>query len=160
MRGQVRVVLGLLQSKASMQSVVPLSRTWGSCESRIVGARQGWRCKECNELLPANYHLDHIVPLWKGGSNDIETNAQVLCVPCHATKSLEEERDRLDQRWAARQAAVDLARTKPDIAAPKNSVDPFLIDNPFLRYSFTPFRQRRPQHQYYRRRRRHREKWY
>lgn len=60
-----------------MLGVKPLSRKWGTCESRIVGARQRWTCNVCGDTLPAMYHLDHVVALWKGGSNDIETNAQV-----------------------------------------------------------------------------------
>ena len=92
------------------------------------------------------YHLDHVVALWKGGSNDIETNAQALCVPCHTTKSLDEERERQDQLWEARRAAIEAASAGPDPVdrKPKKArkprptdadfVDP-LLENPFLKYA-------------------------
>ena len=138
-----------------MQAVEPLSRTWGACESRIVGARQGWKCEACGEMLPAMYHLDHVVALWKGGSNDIETNAQALCVPCHTTKSLDEERERQDQLWEARRAAIETARAGLGLADPTPTkarkprptdtdfVDP-LLDNPFLKYAHVPDRRFQP----------------
>lgn len=50
-------------------------------------------CQRCGCLtsldndgaLPA-FHLDHKVPLHKGGE-DVESNCQVLCVPCHDAKT-------------------------------------------------------------------------
>ena len=35
-----------------------------------VAAKQGWRCAVCNELLDETYEIDHIVPLFRGGTND------------------------------------------------------------------------------------------
>jgi len=134
-----------------MHGIKPLLRTWGACESRIVGARQGWKCNGCGEILPAMHHLDHVVPLWKGGSNNIENNAQVLCGSCHTTKSLHEERERQDQLWAARHAAIQAARAAPETADSKpkrvrkprptdiDFVDPLLDqNNPFLKFVFVP----------------------
>ena len=100
-------------------------------------------------MLPAMYHLDHVVPLWKGGSNDLETNSQALCVTCHTTKTLNEERERQDQLWAARRKAVEAARAAdPKFKAVKRPrklkptdcafVDPVLDNNPFIQYAFIP----------------------
>ena len=36
---------------------------------------------------------DHEVPIWDGG-HDIEPNLQLLCQPCHATKTADEARRR------------------------------------------------------------------
>jgi len=37
--------------------------------------------------------LDHIVPLWAGGSNEV-SNLQWLCVPCHRDKTAREAKER------------------------------------------------------------------
>ena len=51
-----------------------------------VAANQKWRCASCKRLLDETYELDHLEPLFEGGSND-ETNLQALCKRCHAMKS-------------------------------------------------------------------------
>lgn len=38
------------------------------------------------------WHVDHIVPLFKGGAGIGLDNVQVLCVPCHHKKTAEERR--------------------------------------------------------------------
>ena len=55
-----------------------------------VAANQKWRCASCKQLLDETYELDHLKPLFKGGSND-ETNLQALCKRCHAMKSAMEQ---------------------------------------------------------------------
>ena len=136
-----------------METIVPLARKWGSLEARVVGARQGWRCNVCQEVLPATFELDHVVPLFRGGSNDIETNAAALCTSCHATKTLHENIDRHNRLFAQRRAAVEAARAaappeprdpwpkaskrKP---APPDLTDPVVDANPFLKYAFVPYK--------------------
>ncbi len=43
------------------------------------------RCISCPESLKRGYHIDHIIPLSKGGSND-RKNIQLLCQPCNNQK--------------------------------------------------------------------------
>ena len=63
-------------------------------EKRIVGARSGWKCEQCNSILDETYECDHKIPLWKGGGDTID-DLQALCVSCHKKKTLVEEVERL-----------------------------------------------------------------
>ena len=58
-----------------------------------VGEKFGWRCAcGCGQKLSFDYHVDHIIPLWEGGSN-AESNLQPLNPRCHTLKtSLENQR--------------------------------------------------------------------
>ena len=48
-------------------------------------------CKRCG-TRNAN-HVDHITPIWKGGSN-LHTNLQTLCETCHTIKTAEELKEK------------------------------------------------------------------
>ena len=52
-------------------------------------------CQECkrNGRVAMGAAVDHIVPLWKGGSDD-DVNKELLCTPCHDVKSAREARER------------------------------------------------------------------
>ena len=52
----------------------------------VVCERQGNRCAGCKDLLECTREIDHINPLWRGGSNSL-SNLQALCPNCHARKS-------------------------------------------------------------------------
>lgn len=56
---------------------------------RVVACNQDWKCNHCKEKLPANYETDHIIPLFRGGTNE-KANLQALCNNCHAQKSIME----------------------------------------------------------------------
>jgi len=51
-----------------------------------VCAKQGWRCNYCQELLGDVFIVDHMVPLFLGGSNE-EFNLQGLCPSCDRFKT-------------------------------------------------------------------------
>ena len=50
---------------------------------------QKWKCACCRKSLRDGYHLDHIVPLSKGGLN-IDQNVQLLTPECNMRKSVKD----------------------------------------------------------------------
>jgi hypothetical protein len=53
----------------------------------IIGLhqKQKGRCAVCLTNLAVSYHVDHIIPLRRGGGND-KSNLQLLCVSCNCSK--------------------------------------------------------------------------
>ena len=64
-----------------------VKRSVSESKKKIVASSQGWKCKHCNILFDATYEIDHKVPLYKGGTNDID-NLEALCRNCHGKKTL------------------------------------------------------------------------
>jgi hypothetical protein len=54
---------------------------------KIVAARQQWKCGQCSQLLDETYEVDHIIPLYKGGSNH-PSNLMALDPICHRKKTI------------------------------------------------------------------------
>ena len=51
-----------------------------------LGENQKWKCVYCYINIKNIYHVDHIIPLIKGGSN-FPKNLQLLCPTCNLKKS-------------------------------------------------------------------------
>lgn len=51
-----------------------------------IGSLQRWKCAVCGACISGNYHVDHVVPLSKGGEHDPK-NLQLLCPTCNLNKS-------------------------------------------------------------------------
>lgn len=51
----------------------------------LMGLQSG-KCAVCRCCIKKAYHVDHIEPLARGGSND-RLNLQILCKPCNLSKS-------------------------------------------------------------------------
>ena len=64
-------------------------------------AAQEYRCAACETDIrpPQPYHLDHIIPLARGGMHD-DSNLQCLCPPCNQSKGA-----KLPAEWEAALAA-------------------------------------------------------
>lgn len=71
----------------TIEKKIPHRRNLSESKKKIVASNQHWRCLSCQNLLDATYEIDHIVPLFKNGSNDIE-NLQALCRNCHGKKTI------------------------------------------------------------------------
>ena len=56
----------------------------------IVASNQNWTCAECGSKLPPSFHVDHIDPLSKGGTDEVD-NLQAVCPNCHSEKSYKEQ---------------------------------------------------------------------
>ncbi len=61
---------------------------------KYVFQRNQYQCQSCGKTYKeTQLTIDHIIPLARGGSNDI-SNLHTLCLTCNQRK-----RDKLDQRF-------------------------------------------------------------
>jgi 5-methylcytosine-specific restriction endonuclease McrA len=95
------IAAALTWAKANKEKVYSYQHNWRAAsraggkhtaeEIRALYERQKGKCACCSTDLD-KYHRDHIVPLSRGGTNDI-ANIQLLCPSCNTAKgakSLEE----------------------------------------------------------------------
>lgn len=52
---------------------------------QMLERMQRMKCANCSACLKPGYHLDHVVPISKGGAHEIG-NVQLLCPPCNRRK--------------------------------------------------------------------------
>ena len=50
-----------------------------------IGDRQKWKCHWCGKPTKQRYHIDHLIPLAKGGSN-WPSNLVIACAGCNQSK--------------------------------------------------------------------------
>ena len=67
-------------------------RNVSSLTKKIIASNQSWKCGTCAEIMDYTYEIDHHIPLFKGGSNDI-SNLIALCRNCHGKKTILEKVD-------------------------------------------------------------------
>lgn len=71
-------------SRTRRSRVANAPGTHTAADVRDILTMQRHHCACCGVKL-ATYHVDHIVPLSRGGSND-KANLQILCAPCNLSK--------------------------------------------------------------------------
>ena len=83
----------LFEPESKDVSIMPLGghptkrKRFSPLVSKQVAARQWFRCALCNRLFDDSlWDLDHIVPLFRGGTNDL-SNIRALCRACHMNVS-------------------------------------------------------------------------
>jgi hypothetical protein len=64
-----------------------IKRNVSSLTKKIIASNQAWKCGTCAEIMDYTYEIDHHIPLFKGGSNDI-SNLIALCRNCHGKKTI------------------------------------------------------------------------
>ena len=62
-------------------------RNVSSLTKKMIASNQEWKCGSCKQILDYTYEIDHHIPLFKGGSNEL-TNLIALCRNCHGKKTL------------------------------------------------------------------------
>lgn len=65
----------------------PNSRSVSETKKKYVASQQQWKCGKCQRTLDASYQIDHKIPLYKGGTNNID-NLEALCRNCHGEKTV------------------------------------------------------------------------
>ena len=53
---------------------------------KFIAAKQKWSCGMCGKMLDETFEVDHVIPLYKCGSNDID-NLMALDPICHRKKT-------------------------------------------------------------------------
>ena len=78
----------ILELEAVVQDLLahPRKRRVSEAMKKKVAFAQAWTCKQCAQILPPCYEIDHCVPLWRGGTNE-EANLVALCRNCHGSKT-------------------------------------------------------------------------
>ena len=88
--------ISFITSTLDNSSIVPppSNQKFTAKQKKQIAASQQWNCNSCKRLLGNDYQIDHILPIFKGGTNDMN-NGQALCTWCHDLKTSEETSERL-----------------------------------------------------------------
>lgn len=79
--------LSLLIKNKKQAATARTKKRFGKKERAYILEKFEHKCSICKKELEKNYiHIDHIIPISKGGTNNIQ-NLQVLCVECNLKKT-------------------------------------------------------------------------
>ena len=67
-----------------------VKRNVSESKKKFIASNQKWRCSHCQNLLDNTYEVDHIIALYRGGTNDLN-NLEALCRNCHGKKTFREK---------------------------------------------------------------------
>ncbi len=65
-------------------------RNVSESKKKFIASNQKWKCAHCENLLDNTYEVDHIIALYKGGTNELN-NLEALCRNCHGKKTFMEK---------------------------------------------------------------------
>ena len=77
----------------SWAGAAPMAPGWSARRAAVLD-RDGHTCVLCRQ--PAT-EVDHIVPRWRGGSDEM-ANLRALCTPCHRARSARQGPQRGERR--------------------------------------------------------------
>jgi len=76
--------------KPQIKNIVPGlddgKRLVSETTKKLVASKQHWTCGMCKKMLDETFEVDHVIPLYKGGSNEI-SNLMALDPICHRKKT-------------------------------------------------------------------------
>ena len=65
-------------------------RNVSESKKKYIASSQKWSCAHCQQMLDNTYEVDHVIPLYKGGTNEL-TNLEALCRNCHGKKTFKDK---------------------------------------------------------------------
>ena len=80
--------INLLKNPAGPQK--KQKRNVSESKKKFIASNQKWKCAHCQNLLDNTYEVDHIIALYKGGTNELN-NLEALCRNCHGKKTFMEK---------------------------------------------------------------------
>ena len=72
-----------------MKTTVGAPVSVSGTKKKWVAAAQHWTCKHCHQELNAWFEVDHVIPLFMGGNNEVN-NLVAMCRECHGKKTLQD----------------------------------------------------------------------
>lgn len=81
----------LVAKRRAIKNAAP--GTYTQADVLAMLERQACKCAACAAGLEGGFHVDHVIPLARGGSN-WPSNLQLLCAPCNWSKG-----DKLPDEW-------------------------------------------------------------
>ena len=65
-------------------------RNVSESKKKYIASQQKWHCAHCSQMLDNTFEVDHVIPLYKGGSNELN-NLEALCRNCHGKKTFKDK---------------------------------------------------------------------
>ncbi len=106
----------MLRTRSNERTIKPTERIpWPKSLKQELMKRQNNTCVYCGHRRTARlFEIDHIFPVVRGGSNDIE-NLQVICSPCNMRKGIQSDEE-FRARYARLVPSKPLTRPRRRIA--------------------------------------------
>lgn len=76
--------------RSNFQNKVRHKRNVSESKKKYIASQQKWHCTHCHQMLDNTFEVDHIIPLYKGGTNDLH-NLEALCRNCHGKKTFKDK---------------------------------------------------------------------